>query len=125
MTRLDASHDLMELKKAALLQRLKQKQSIKPQHLPEIPVIPKERRSGALALSYAQERLWVIAQMDARASAAYHIHGALRLRGRLNEAALVRALDRIVQRHEALRTRFVSVEGEPRQLIDPPRGFAL
>ncbi len=39
--------------------------------------------------------------------------------------ALVRALDRIVERHEALRTRLVSLEGGPRQVIDAPRGFAL
>ncbi len=63
--------------------------------------------------------------MDARASAAYHIAGRLRLRGRLDEGALVRALDRIVQRHEALRTRVVSVEGKPRQVIDPSQGFTL
>ncbi len=62
-------------------------------------------RSEPLALSFAQERLWFITQMDERASAAYHMGGGLRLRGRLDEGALVRALDRIVERHEALRTR--------------------
>ncbi|HWW71585.1 MAG TPA: condensation domain-containing protein, partial [Duganella sp.] len=48
-----------------------------------------------------------------------------RLRGRLDKAALQAALDRIVERHEVLRTRFVGIGGHVRQVIDEPRGFAL
>ena len=50
-------------------------------------------------------------------SPAYHIPGGLRLRGELDRDALKRALDRIVSRHEALRTRFEQVEGQPIQVI--------
>ncbi|WP_146741359.1 condensation domain-containing protein, partial [Lonsdalea populi] len=49
----------------------------------------------------------------------------LKLSGELNRGALVMALDRIVARHEALRTRFVDVEGMPWQQIDEPAPFAL
>src|SRR5258708_20070118 len=45
--------------------------------------------------------------------------GALRLKGELGEGALGRALEAIVERHESLRTRFVEVEGEPFQVIEP------
>jgi amino acid adenylation domain-containing protein len=90
--------------------------------LPEI--VPGER-SGNLPLSYAQQRLWFLAQMEG-VSEAYHIAAGLRLSGQLNQEALRFALDRIVQRHEALRTRFVVVDGEPAQQIDSAEtGFAL
>ncbi len=82
-------------------------------------------RSQPTPLSPAQQRLWFIASVDERASAAYHISGALRLRGPLDTAALQAALDRIALRHEALRTRFVAVDGQPYQVVDAPRPFAL
>src|SRR5262249_12337892 len=78
------------------------------------PIIPTQRAEH-LPLSFAQQRLWFLAQMGV--SEAYHIFYGLRLRGQLNREALQRALDRIVARHEGLRTTFVSIEGEPVQRI--------
>src|SRR5262249_496471 len=71
---------------------------------------------GILPLSYAQQRLWFLSQFEG-ASAAYHIPGALKLSGPLDRDALIRALDRIVARHEALRTSFVQVDGQAAQRI--------
>src|SRR5262245_47554911 len=71
----------------------------------ELPPIRVVDRSERLELSYAQQRLWFLAQLEG-ASEAYHIPGGLRLRGDLDRRALRRALDRIVSRHEALRTTF-------------------
>ena len=82
-------------------------------------------RSRPLPLSPAQQRLWFISGVDAKASVAYHITGALRLRGALDGTALRAALDHVIARHEALRTRFVEADGQPWQHIDPPRGFEL
>src|SRR3979490_422421 len=73
-------------------------------------------RDGVLPPSVAQERLWFLSQMGG-VSEAYHIAAGLRLRGELDRSALRRALDRIVARHEGLRTRFVRVDGEPVQEI--------
>ncbi|NUT90330.1 amino acid adenylation domain-containing protein, partial [Pseudomonas corrugata] len=87
--------------------------------------IPVGARLAPLPLSFAQQRLWFIAHLDAQASAAYHMAGGLRLRGELHEPALRAALSRIVERHEALRTRFVTEGGEPCQVIDPPADFSL
>nr|WP_223194784.1 non-ribosomal peptide synthase/polyketide synthase [Pseudomonas sp. PSB18] len=87
--------------------------------------IPAVARQAPLPLSFAQQRLWFIAHLDAQASAAYHMAGGLRLRGELHEPALRAALSRIVERHEALRTRFMTEGGEPCQVIDPPADFAL
>ncbi|MEB1531098.1 condensation domain-containing protein, partial [Xanthomonas sp. WHRI 7945] len=88
--------------------------------------IPRADRSVAMPLSWAQQRLWFLDQLDRAAGAAYHIPTALRLSGALNRTALQASLDRIVARHESLRTTFVSVEGEPQQVIAPPDiGFVL
>ncbi len=69
-------------------------------------------------LSFAQQRLWFLTQLEG-ASEAYHISRALRLEGDLDRAALRSALDRIVLRHEALRTTFVQLEGETVQRVLP------
>jgi amino acid adenylation domain-containing protein/FkbM family methyltransferase len=82
-------------------------------------------RHPLLPLSFAQQRLWFLAQIEG-GSEAYHIAAALRLRGRLDRVALRSALDRIVERHEALRTSFEWAGDQPVQRIAPPEsGFAL
>ena len=79
-----------------------------------------------MPLSWAQQRLWFLAQLDAAASQAYHIPAGLRLYGQLDKSALTDSLNRIVARHEVLRTTFVSVDGEPRQIIaSSDSGFTL
>ncbi|HEX8431145.1 MAG TPA: condensation domain-containing protein, partial [Longimicrobium sp.] len=75
-------------------------------------------REAPLPLTFAQQRLWFVDQMGS-AGSAYHVPVRLRLRGELDRAALGRALDRSVERHEALRTTFAQVDGEPVQLIAP------
>ncbi|ARK60031.1 non-ribosomal peptide synthetase [Burkholderia pseudomallei] len=83
--------------------------------LPPIPLAP---RDGRIALSLAQQRLWFLTQLEG-VSEAYHMSGAVRLDGPLNREVLQRALNRIVMRHEALRTYFAREEGEPIQVIQP------
>jgi amino acid adenylation domain-containing protein len=82
------------------------------------PITPSPRQSW-LPLSHAQQRLWFLAQMDG-VSEAYHLPMSLRLSGELDEVALRRALERIVWRHEALRTSFPLVDGEPVQRVAAP-----
>ncbi|WP_263053373.1 non-ribosomal peptide synthetase [Granulicella mallensis] len=89
-----------------------------------LPRIERAERNGFLPLSFAQQRLWFLAQMEG-ISEAYHIPVGLRLSGTLDTEALQRALDQIVLRHESLRTRFVVVGGEPVQQIDPATPFDL
>ncbi|MBE8586411.1 amino acid adenylation domain-containing protein, partial [Xenorhabdus griffiniae] len=89
-------------------------------------VISPADRSQPLPLSFAQQRLWFLGQLDPAASQAYHLPAALRLSGSLNRHALMTAFDRLVARHESLRTRFVLVAGQPSQQIAPADiGFAL
>ena len=72
-------------------------------------------REGELPLSYGQQRLWFIDQMEP-GSAAYNIPAAVRLVGELDEQALQESLREIVRRHEVLRT-VPSSDGQPRQHI--------
>ena len=81
--------------------------------------IPRLERGAPLALSYAQQRLWFLQQLEP-ASAAYIIPGALRLTGPLDEAALQAALDLLLARHEPLRTRILAEAGVPMQQVDKP-----
>ncbi|WP_052022625.1 non-ribosomal peptide synthase/polyketide synthase [Ralstonia solanacearum] len=92
-----------------------------------VTAIPRADRNAPLALSFAQQRLWFLAQMEGvRVSEAYHIPGGFRLEGTLDQAALAAALDRIVARHEALRTTFSERDGVAVQVIAPPDiGLAL
>jgi amino acid adenylation domain-containing protein len=69
-------------------------------------------------MSFAQQRLWFLEQMEP-GGAAYHIPLLVRLRGRLDAAALERSMNAVVARHESLRTVFGSVNGEPAQIIQP------
>ncbi|WP_208453628.1 non-ribosomal peptide synthetase [Burkholderia gladioli] len=83
-----------------------------------LPPITPLAREGELALSFSQQRLWFLAQLDG-VSATYHMPLALRLQGRLDQAAWQRALDTLLDRHEALRSVFVTVQGQPRVRLLP------
>ncbi|WP_277758203.1 non-ribosomal peptide synthase/polyketide synthase [Pseudomonas sp. A34-9] len=89
--------------------------------LPEILPAPRDQ---ALPLSFAQQRLWFLAQMDG-GNTAYNIPLGLRLRGRLDEDALQRALARIVERHETLRSRFTQIDEQAQVLIVPAEAALL
>ncbi|MEP0755247.1 amino acid adenylation domain-containing protein [Trichocoleus sp. Lan] len=73
-------------------------------------------RDRNLSLSFAQQRLWFLDQLVPN-NAFYNVPAAVRLVGSLNLAALEKTFNEIVRRHEALRTTFVTVEGQPVQAI--------
>jgi amino acid adenylation domain-containing protein len=74
-------------------------------------------RKGDLPLSFAQERLWFLDQLEP-GSAAYNIPGVIRIKGTLQVEALERVINEMVWRHEALRTRFEKREGAPVEVIE-------
>lgn len=79
---------------------------------------------GLMPASFAQQRLWFLDQFEG-SDALYNVPVATRLQGPLDVAALERALDALVARHEPLRTAFKLVEGVPHQEIRPHREFSL
>jgi amino acid adenylation domain-containing protein len=89
-----------------------------------LPPLAKVPREGLPALSFAQQRLWFLDRL-APESPLYNVPSAYSLAGPLAPAALAAGLSEIVRRHEALRTRFVEVDGEPRQEIGAPWQVAL
>ncbi len=85
---------------------------------PQLPSIRALPRGADLPLSYAQRRLWFLNRLQPDNSA-YHMPAGLALYGRLDRGALQASFDVLVARHEALRTRFVEVQGEALQRILP------
>ncbi|PHN54303.1 non-ribosomal peptide synthetase [Pseudomonas sp. ICMP 8385] len=81
-------------------------------------------RQQEMPQSLAQNRLWITWQLDPQSSA-YTIPGALRLRGELDEDALHASFAQLIQRHEALRTRFYERDGQGYQRVDAQREFAV
>ncbi len=87
-------------------------------------VIPRRPAQGEIPLSYAQERLWFLDQLEP-GSAVYNVCQALRLQGVLDLAVLERALNEIVRRHEVLRTNVITVEGRAVQVVAPSRNLPV
>ncbi|HEY0735253.1 MAG TPA: amino acid adenylation domain-containing protein, partial [Herpetosiphonaceae bacterium] len=89
-----------------------------------IPPIERISRDQPLPLSFAQQRLWFLDQLQPN-SAAYNIPAAVQMSGTLQISALHSSLNAIVGRHEALRTTFAESSGEPIQVIAPRLELAL
>jgi amino acid adenylation domain-containing protein/non-ribosomal peptide synthase protein (TIGR01720 family) len=85
---------------------------------PARPTIPPRPQAEHYPLSWDQERLWFIQQLD-QDSYAYNIYSVRRFKGSVDIGLLTRCLNEIVRRHEILRTGFVTEEGRPVQLIAP------
>ena len=87
------------------------------------PLLPQPRPAGGIGgiggipLSFAQQRLWFLDRLEPE-SPFYNVPAAVRLRGRLDPAALGAAFQEIVRRHEALRTRFPEEAGRPVQVVE-------
>ena len=87
-------------------------------------IIVSVTREGRMLLSFAQQRLWFIDQLEP-GGAMYNIPSALRVSGDLKRELLGQALSEVVRRHEVLRTRFEVGDGQPAQVIDEVMPFAV
>ncbi|HEV3458858.1 MAG TPA: condensation domain-containing protein, partial [Thermoanaerobaculia bacterium] len=112
---------LSENRRAAIERRLRGGRDTAPAAADAIPRRGGRCRAdaGGEPLSFAQERLWFLAQLEPDRPA-YNLAAAVRLEGELDVPALAGALTEIVRRHETLRSRFVSREGQPAQATAPP-----
>ena len=99
---------------AALARRVEAALTAPPRR--PLPPLARAPRDGPLPLSFAEERLWFAEQLRP-GDPTYHVPALLRLHGALDHEALSRALAALVERHEALRTTFPTVDGEPRRSI--------
>jgi amino acid adenylation domain-containing protein len=99
-------------------------QVLRGEHGKEIPPLLPASREGQLPLSFAQQRLWFLDQLEPGGTA-YNIPVAIQLSGAVSIEALGNSLGEIMRRHEALRTTFHIQEGEPVQIIEPAMPFYL
>jgi amino acid adenylation domain-containing protein len=105
-------------KRELFLQQLQQRMQIRG------AIQRQSRGSNAFPLSPAQERLWFMQQMEPD-SPVYNLLFAVRLEGKLDIEVLTQSLEKLVRRHEALRTRVAMVEGQPMQVIAPELALSL
>jgi amino acid adenylation domain-containing protein len=91
-------------------------QSRRSNEADHLPLIARCSREGDLPLSFAQERLWFLDQLQP-SNSLYNIPVGLFLTGELDTGTLERTLNEIIRRHESLRTTFTQSEGAPKQVI--------
>jgi len=108
----------LRARKAEILAFLQQNETNAAAAIQPVP------RTGPLPVSFAQQRLWFLEQMQ-QEGAVYNIPLAVQVQGWLDEAAFSQSLNALVQRHEALRTRFITVEGQPVQEVVAPEPIAI
>jgi amino acid adenylation domain-containing protein len=108
-------------KKRAILEALLREQGIGEAKAKRIP---RRTEPGPAPLSFAQQRLWFLDQLEPD-SPLYNIHVAVNLSGPLNVPVLQRSMGEILRRHEALRTTFAEIDDRPFQVINNTAVFKL
>jgi amino acid adenylation domain-containing protein len=99
--------------KRAVLEMMLMEQGV---DLSQMAIIPVSRETNTFPLSYSQQRLWFLDQLEP-GSPLYNICSAIRMKGPLDEAALKNTLIEIIKRHEVLRTTFRTDNKEPQQIV--------
>ena len=108
-------------KKRAVLEALLREQGIGEAKTERIP---RRTESGPAPLSFAQQRIWFLDQLEPE-NPLYNIHTGVELSGPLNVPVLQRSIAEIIRRHEALRTTFAVIDDRPVQVINQNSGFKL
>ena len=103
---------------------LKTPSKAEPAHRASGPATPQPSRGNSAPLSFAQQQVWLHAQLVPDVPV-YNEPVTIRRQGSLDVAALERALTEIIRRHEAWRTTFALVDGEPVQIIQPATAVSL
>jgi amino acid adenylation domain-containing protein len=81
-------------------------------------------RDGYIPLTFSQERVWFLHQLNSR-NLAYNFISTVELKGNLNLSAMEKTLCEILRRHESYRTTFPTVDGRPVQIIHPAPDYKL
>lgn len=116
--------ELSGSQRALLEERLRRARQVAARPADAPASIPRRPDGIEVPLSFAQERLWFLDQLEP-GSPVYNVCQPVQLEGVLNVAALQRALDEIVRRHEVLRTNFIAAEGRPIQVVTAARTVPL
>lgn len=113
-------------KRELILKKLRKQKLISDSEHSKLPTPAIERisRKQAVPLSFAQQRLWFLDQLE-NESNTYNIPLAVKIIGLLDVEVLEKAITEIIQRHEVLRTTFPTVDGSPIQAIAPTLDLTL
>jgi aspartate racemase len=114
----DELRSQISAQKAEILEQLRASKGTALDPIPQLPPLDRVAREGDEVLSWSQQRLWFLDQMDPD-SPSYNVPIAYRLTGQLDIRALERSVEEIVRRHEVLRASFPSREGQPVQVFSP------
>ena len=106
--------ELSPAERASLVMRLKKKKAAGGTGG---RIIPRRGEAAHHPLSFAQQRLWFLEQLEPNGP--YKVPVAFRLRGQLNVGALEQSVNEIISRHEVLRTTFEEFDGRPVQIVRP------
>ncbi|MGZ4162812.1 MAG: condensation domain-containing protein, partial [Tumebacillaceae bacterium] len=113
---------LAAAKLAFLQKRLKGKSETPP----EEKQLTRRTTTGPVPLSFAQQRLWFLDQLETEQTSSYHVPCIWLLEGTLNVEAMEQSIREITRRHGTLRTTFpLGEEGQPHQVIDPQVSVSL
>ncbi|PPA87727.1 non-ribosomal peptide synthetase [Brevibacillus laterosporus] len=88
-----------------------------------LPIVARTRTEEGVPLSLEQDELWFLRFGDSYVPSNENVLSAYRLIGKVNIEALVKSVKEVVQRHEMLRTSFIDVDGEVRQVVNSPSVF--
>ncbi len=114
MAEITESANVVSNRRVLLLQRIEERRRASSEQEPKIP---RRKMSGDCPLSYAQELMWLLDRLNADGVTAYNSIWTGRLRGPLNTGALQQSLNTIIERHEILRTVYITVDGVPAQRV--------
>src|SRR3954469_9449251 len=109
--------ELSPAKRALLELRLRQSH-------PRSSTIPLREDRASAPLSFAQQRLWFLDQLEPQ-NALYNVPRAIELKGKLDVSALQQAFDELARRHEVVRTHFSDIDGEVRQVVSSETRLTL
>ncbi len=118
----DYLKDLSPKKRALFERMLKERKNEKPKAA--IQTIPPRQSDAASPLSFAQQQLWLLYQLE-HGRTAYNLPEAMRLTGTLHIDVLVRTLNEVVRRHEILRTVFPMIDDQAVQIVQPPSALEV
>jgi HemK-like putative methylase len=110
--------DVLEAPTVAALTSVVAARTAAPRPASRARVVTPRPPDAEPVLSFDQRRLWMESQL--LPGVVYNVHGRRRLVGPLDIATLERSIRAILARHEALRTRFLTVDGQPIQVVDEP-----
>lgn len=123
MSDLDRRLQALSPERQLLLERLRAERAAQ-RAAERLPIGPRPNRGDDLPLSSQQARLWLLEQLD-RGRGTYNVYEAVRLRGPLDTAVLLRAIDGTCAAHEAVRTTFHMADGVLVQRVQPAAALAL